>query len=247
MLRALSEEGGLIMNAYDRSGRAVGTSIAFLAKHAGKLILYSHMTGVIPDSQRKGVGLALKLMQRSYATKQGLDVVCWTYDPMQSLNNWFNLNKLGAVARNYYINYYGDLRDNLNRGLDSDRSLAEWWVKSRRVREIMKSEGAITPRNMPHHSIVNPAIAKNGVRCPAGKPDLKAKEKAILIEIPHNYEAFRKLDSLILRQWRAETRQLYTHYFRGGYIATGAYVDESDGKRSFVKLERGPLRRILLT
>jgi len=246
MLRALSEEGGLVLNAYDRDGRAIGTSFAFLGRHAGKRILYSHITGVIPEFQSKGVGLALKLMQRSYAIKQGLDLVCWTYDPMQSLNNRFNLSKLGAIARTYYVNYYGDMPDDLNRGVETDRFLAEWWVKSRRVKNTIKSESATTTDDIRHYPMINPTITKEGVRCPVGQPDLKATEETILIEIPYNYEAFRKRDTSILQKWRAETRQLYMHYFKRGYIATESFVDKSNEKRSFVKLERGPLKRILL-
>jgi chorismate synthase len=245
MLRALIEEGGLVMNAYDTSGRPIGTSFAFLAKHAGKLILYSQITGVVPEFQGKGVGLALKLEQRRYAIKQGLDLVCWTFDPMQSVNNWFNLTKLGAVARTYYVNYYGNMRDELNRGLESDRFLAEWWVKSRRVRRIVKSGSALTQESLRNHAIVNPTIERDGVRLPPRQSDLEATERIILIEIPHRYEDFRKLDSSVLQQWRAETRRLYTHYFKRSYIATGSFVDNSGGKRSFVKLERGPLKRIL--
>ena len=247
MLRALSQEGGLVMNAYDRAGRAIGTSSAFLASHGGKTILYSHITGVLPGLQSKGVGLALKLMQRKYAIKQGFDLVCWTYDPMQSLNNWFNLNKLGAIARRYYVNYYGEMPDDLNRGVESDRFLAEWWVSSSRVRRTIKSRKESGKENMAHYLIVNPTMIKDGVRCPAGGPNLNAKEKIILIEIPYSNEEFRKLDASILQQWRAETRGLYTHYFKRGYFATRVFVDKSEQKRSFVKLERGPLRRILLS
>jgi predicted GNAT superfamily acetyltransferase len=246
MLRALSSEGGLVMNAYDNNDSPIGTSFAFLAKHAGKLILYSHITGVLPEFQGKGVGLALKLMQRKYAIQQRLDLVCWTYDPMQSLNNWFNLNKLGAIARNYYVNYYGNMPDDLNRGVETDRFLAEWWVKSRRVNGIVKSGKESGPNHTQKATIVNPSTVKEEVRIPSGQSDLDSKEKTILIEIPHKYEDFRKLDASVLQQWRSQTRQLYMHYFKRGYIATKSFVDKSDGKRSFVKLERGPLKRILM-
>jgi len=244
MLRALCDEG-LVVNAYDKSGRAVGTSVGFLAKHAGKLILYSHITGVISEFQSKGVGAALKLMQRRYAIEHGFDLVCWTSDPMQSLNNWFNLNKLGAIARKYYVNYYGDMPDDLNRGVESDRFLTEWWVRSPRVRKKLNPRKVVSREDVQQHMIINPSILKEGTRCPAGHPNLKAMEKIVLVEIPYNNEEVRKRDLSILQQWRAETRQLYTHYFKKGYVATGALVEESEGKRSFVKLERGSLRRVL--
>jgi predicted GNAT superfamily acetyltransferase len=243
MLRALSDEG-LVLNAYDNAGKVIGTSAAFLAKRDRKLILYSHITGVVPQFQSKGVGAALKLAQRKYAIEHGLDLVCWTYDPMQSLNNWFNLNKLGAIARTYFANYYGDMPDDLNRGVESDRFLAEWWVRSPRVRKTLSSRRKIASEDL-HCVIVNPSFIKDGVRHPSAQQHLEVDEKSILIEIPSDHEELRKRDLSILQRWRAETRRLYLHCFRRGYVATGALVDESEGKRSFVKLERRSLQRIL--
>ena len=244
MLRALSDEG-LVLNAYDIAGKAVGTSVAFLAKHDRKLILYSHITGVTPEFQGKGVGAALKLSQRKYAIEHGLDLICWTYDPMQSLNNWFNLNKLGAIARRYYVNYYGDMPDDLNRGVETDRFLVEWWIRSPRVRKTINPRKTVTPEEVKDFVIVNPSASKEGTCHPTAPQNLKASDKTILIEIPYDCEEVRRRDLSMLQQWRAETRRLYMHYFKKGYVATGALVDESEGKRSFVKLERGSLRRIL--
>jgi predicted GNAT superfamily acetyltransferase len=223
----------------------VGTSVAFLARHDRKLILYSHITGVVPEFQSKGVGAALKLSQRKYAIQHGLDLVCWTYDPMQSLNNWFNLNKLGAIARRYFVNYYGDMPDDLNRGIETDRFLAEWWVRSPRVRRTINARKTVSPEDLENCMIINPSALREGSRHPTGKLNLRASEKAILVEIPYDYEEVRRRDLSILQQWRAETRRLYMHYFRRGYVATGTLVDDSEGKSGFVKLERGSLERIL--
>jgi predicted GNAT superfamily acetyltransferase len=246
LLRVLSEQGGLVMNAYDRIGRPIGTSVSFPANHEGKLILYSHITGVVRDCQSKGVGLALKLAQRKFAIEEHYDLVCWTYDPMQSLNNWFNLNKLGVVARTYHVNYYAVIADRLNRGLESDRFLAEWWVKSPRVKNRIKSvHGTAQEPLMKQAMIVNATAIKNDVRHPAGGLNMRSHDRSILVEIPFDYEQLRSTDPSMLQRWRTETRKLYLHYFRSGYIATETMIDKSTDRRSFVKLERGSLQRIL--
>ncbi len=244
ILRPLADRGGLVMNAYDKARRPIGTNISFLGMHNGKLILYSHMTGVVPEYQSKGVGLLLKFKQREYALERGFDLVCWTYDPMQSLNNWFNLNKLGAVSRTYYLNYYGDMPDKLNRGLESDRFLAEWWVKSPRVDSRMKMRTTQT-ESIQGLRIVNQTAIRDGIRPPAGKLKLAATEEALLIEVPYSYAQVREVDPAILQAWRMETRQLYSHYFSLGYFATAALIDKRGHRRSFVKIERRPLERIL--
>ncbi len=247
ILRPLAEKGGIVMNAYDKAGRPVGTNISFLGMHHDKLILYSHMTGVVPEYQSRGVGLALKLKQREFAIERGFDLVCWTYDPMQSVNNWFNLNKLGAVSRTYYVNYYGDMPDKLNQGLESDRFMAEWWVLSPRVKSRAEQTELQKPSGTEGLHVVNETVLKEGIHQPSGKTDLSAADDAILVEVPYNYAEVRKVDPSILQAWRLETRRLYMNYFSSAYVATGSVLDTSNQPRSFVKLERRPLERILQT
>ena len=234
------------MNAYDRSRKPVGTSISFPLYYESKPIFYSHMTGVVREWQNKGVGLALKLEQRKFAIENGFDLICWTYDPLRGQNNWFNLNKLGAIARTYYANYYGNLSAKLYTRLDSDRFLAEWWVKSRRVRKKL----TILEKNnrkrttLRDQIVANPTAIKNGVRNPLGKPNLAVDAKSVFVEIPTEIDQLRYRKALALR-WRTNTRKLYAHYFESGYLATETVVDESADRRTFVKLERGTLKRIL--
>jgi predicted GNAT superfamily acetyltransferase len=244
VMRPMNEKGGLIMNAYDRAGEAVGTTICLLGKHEGKLILYSHMTGVIPEYQNRGVGRALKLKQREYALKEGYGLICWTFDSMQSVNNWFNLNRLGALAKTYYINYYGDMEDKLNVGIPSDRFLAEWWIRSPRVRTRIRSTPSTS--KVDESLIANPTKPEHGIRVPTGETT-PARSETILVEIPYNYDKLRDINKTILSEWREQTRRLYARLFKARYVATEALLDKSGYPRSFVKLERRPLTRILRT
>ena len=242
VLRPINEKGGFIMVAYDGKDRPIGTTICFLGKHEEKRILYSHMTGVIPEFQSKGVGRMLKLKQRNYALKQGYCLICWTYDSMQSINNWFNLNTLGALARAYYVNYYGEMPDRLNEGLASDRFLAEWWIKSPRVKKRTRS--LFVSSQVDNSVVANPSKIESGVRVPTGQSSLKRSD-TVLVEIPYSYDKLRNLNRKILIKWREETRQLYVRLFKARYIATEVILDKSNYPRSFVKLERRPLERIL--
>jgi predicted GNAT superfamily acetyltransferase len=245
MLRAFSEHGGLVLNAYNGAGKPLGTSIGFLGTQGGRRILYSHITGVLAKGRTKGVGLALKLEQRRYAIHKGLKLICWTYDPTQALNNWFNLNKIGAITRTYYINYYGKMNDSLNRGLDSDRLLAEWWVDSPRVAKRVDSKTKPSYEEHLDSTIVNPTMERDGVRIPTGEPELRTVETRLLLEIPNDYARLRKIDSHLLQKWRVQARKAYMFYFKHGYIATGLAIDRRPEPRSFVILERRSLTRIL--
>ncbi len=244
ILRPINEKGGLVLNAYDDEGRAIGTTIGFLGNHNEKLIFYSHMTGVIPKFQGKGVGRALKLKQRQFALARGLDLICWTYDPMQSQNNWFNLSKLGAISRIYYVNYYGEMPDRLNRGLATDRFLAEWWIRSPRVRTALASQGKPPHETVSESAILNQTFIKDEMRAPSGRTSNPVSRVAF-IEIPSSYDRARDVNSSILQKWREDTRKVYTSCFKSGFIATRAIVHDSNKPRSFVKIERRSLRWIL--
>ncbi len=60
----------------------------------------------------------------------------WTFDPLEIKNAYFNLERLGAIARRYNINQYGITTSPLQGFLPTDRLVAEWWLKSKRVRII---------------------------------------------------------------------------------------------------------------
>jgi len=245
VLRPINEKGGFIMVAYDRKNRPIGTTICILGKHERKRVLYSQLTGVIPEFQSKGIGRVLKLKQRDYALKEGYDLICWTYDSMQSINNWFNLNTLGALTRAYYVNYYGDMEDRVNEGLATDRFLAEWWIKSPRVKKRTSSRSLFVSGQVDDSLVANPTKIESGVRIPTGQSSLKRSD-SVLVEIPYSYDKLRDFNRRILIKWREETRELYVRLFKARYIATEVILDKSDYPRSFVKLERRPLERILM-
>ena len=101
---------------------------------------YSHVMGVARDYQNKGVGARLKWAQRAKAMSQGRDFIKWTWDPMQSRNAHFNLNRLGAMVDAYADDFYGidynvdqSLTSAERPGLPSDRLFASWKLNSPRV------------------------------------------------------------------------------------------------------------------
>src|SRR5205085_4840065 len=107
---------------------------------------YSHMMAVARDYQNKGVGARLKWAQRERALDEGRRFIRWTWDPVQSRNAHFNINRLGVVARRYAANYYGtDYSSATGKfgeplGLDSDRLVAAWELDSPRVEALARGE-----------------------------------------------------------------------------------------------------------
>ena len=99
--------------------------------------LHSHMLAVKEAYRNRGLGAKLKLEQRKDALSRGIRHMEWTFDPLEIKNAYLNIEKLGAVARRYHVNQYGITSSPLQGSLPSDRLVAEWWMKSRRVEKVL--------------------------------------------------------------------------------------------------------------
>ncbi len=137
--------GGQALGAFD-GDRMVGfcLSIPGMKPHGGSY-LHSHMMGVLAEYRNSGLGRQLKLSQRADALEHGVRLVEWTFDPLETKNAYFNIERLGAVIRRYVLNQYGITTSRLNGSLPTDRCVAEWWIGTPRVDAILARESLERP------------------------------------------------------------------------------------------------------
>jgi predicted GNAT superfamily acetyltransferase len=128
--------GGQVMGAFDGEDM-VGFALSVPGMRSGHLYLHSHMLAVRKEHRNGGLGRRLKLLQREDALANGIEMIEWTYDPLEIKNAYLNIEKLGAISRRYNINQYGITSSPLQGGLPSDRLIAEWWLKSKRVETLL--------------------------------------------------------------------------------------------------------------
>jgi len=127
-----NQTGGQVLGAFD--GRTmVGFTMALVGVRDKIPYLHSHMTAVLPDYRDRKVGRALKLFQREEALSRDIRLIEWTFDPLETRNAHFNLNRLGAIVRTYIPHFYGITSSPLHRNLPTDRLLAEWHLDSKRT------------------------------------------------------------------------------------------------------------------
>lgn len=132
MFVVASHTGGHVLGAFDGE-QLVGYTLALAGLKGSAPYLHSHMTGVREEYRNRGVGRMLKLFQRQEALSRGIRLIEWTFDPLEMRNAYFNLNRLGAIARRYLPNLYGLTTSPLHRGLATDRLVAEWHLDSARA------------------------------------------------------------------------------------------------------------------
>lgn len=130
--------GGQVMGAFD-GDQMVGFALSVPGTRSGQVYLHSHMLAVRAQYRNSGLGRRLKLLQREDALARGIELIEWTFDPLEIKNAFLNIEKLGAIARRYNINQYGITSSPLQGGLPSDRLIAEWWLNSSRVKTLLET------------------------------------------------------------------------------------------------------------
>lgn len=166
--------GGQVIGAFEGK-ELVGFAFAIPGIRGGYPYLYSHMLAVRKDHRNAGLGRRLKLFQRHDALARGFELMEWTFDPLEIKNAYLNLEKLGAIARRYNLNQYGITSSPLQGGLPSDRLVAEWWLKSKRV-EALLTEGK-RPAFKSVRSISVPAEIYQWKASPETRPQAQAVQE----------------------------------------------------------------------
>lgn len=206
-LAAASAYGGLVLGAFDGE-RLVGFSFAFRGVLDGTPILYSQLTGVLPEAQGGGTGRRIKQWQRQWAREQGLPLVAWAFDPLQAMNAHYNLVTLGAVATHYHPNFYGPREDALNPGLRTDRLLCVW-----------PTADPLPPKPDPPESEIvfmvgSEQIEKDRYRARVPTlPETGRSSRYIGIEIPRDLRELRPFGPNILELWQGMVGSAFRDLF----------------------------------
>lgn len=250
LLLTIEHNGGLLLGAFVDDS-LVGFVLGFLGVDTAspervamaRLKHCSHMLGVHPDYRDQGIGLALKLAQRRQLLAQGVRLATWTYDPLQSRNAHLNVRRLGALCRHYIPNAYGEMRDELNQGLPSDRFEVEWWVTSSRVET--RVEGTRPPLDLANFLAagaekVNPAsLDEKDLPHPSQTP-ASLDGNLLLVEIPPDIDRVKREDIDLAHAWRQHTRELFQSAFEAGYIVTDfVHLAGEQVPRSYYLLSHG--------
>ncbi|MFB6285122.1 MAG: hypothetical protein ABEK03_00885 [Candidatus Bipolaricaulia bacterium] len=240
LLRTSIDNGGLLLGALDGDD-AVGFVFSFPGYDdvADRWKHCSLMCGVLPERQYEGLGFRLKQAQCDAVRAQGLELITWTFDPLQSLNAYFNLGKLGAIARRYERNIYGDIRDHINQGLKTDRFTAEWWLGSPRVTTSLERPSAPTMDPPAEGQCVN-RVEWTDPGYPANAEIvLDLDDDPLWVEIPSAVNAIKRDDLALAQRWRSETREMFEYAFQRGFIAESCVTTALHGRpRSWYRLTR---------
>jgi predicted GNAT superfamily acetyltransferase len=249
VLLTAHKNGGVLLGAFEglpQGGqRLVGFVFGFVGLTADRTLKHcSHMLGVAPQVQSQGLGYRLKLAQREQVLNQGIDLVTWTYDPLESRNAYLNFHKLGATCHTYLRDLYGDMRDELNAGLASDRFRVDWHVASERVAQRLRGDWHEPSLSALLSEPLSAGVSILNRFSPGERPRPPQKVRRLggdwlLIQIPADFQAIRAADMALARAWRAHTRALFEAAFAASYAVIDLLFEQG---RSCYLLRKGGAR-----
>ena len=234
------KRGGILLGAFDSGGEMHGFVYSMPGLKEGRPTQWSHMLGVAPGARDAGIGRRLKLAQRDAAIEMGLDLIEWTFDPLQALNAHFNFSRLGVVVEENEENVYGESSSPLHRGAPTDRFVAEWRITTPHVERRIASEGQPTVRDsrVLAAPVVNPSRELDGRLAP-GDADFSRDDPRVLIEIPTGFDAMLASDPALALDWRLTSRRIFQHYLGRGYRAVDFLLSRPAGRGQYL-LARKP-------
>jgi predicted GNAT superfamily acetyltransferase len=211
----------------------------------GRSTQWSHMLAVTSDARDNGVGAALKLAQRRHALRMGVDLIEWTYDPLQALNAYLNFSKLGIVVEEYEENIYGESSSALHRGTPTDRFVAQWNLSTPHV-ERRIAAATLPPGGRATRSaigvrdssvlgavLVNPSRASGEWLAP-GEASIDVEGARVLVEIPAGFTEMQGREPGLALEWRLATRGIFQAYFARGYRVVDFFLAREHGRGHYL-------------
>jgi len=221
--------GASLIGAFDQGGRMVGFAYAVVGMKDQRPMLWSHMTGVLPEF-RGGLGYRLKLAQRDRALAQGYDLIEWTFDPMQAMNAHFNFAKLGGVVEEYEENFYGESTSALHKGTPTDRVVLSWRISAPHVARRLEQPQALRARAQEvNDAPVANATVMEGEWRKTKQINLAVGDRRVWIEIPTGFTEMQQTAPERALAWRLDVRQMFQHYLSKGYRAVDFVLQREQG------------------
>jgi predicted GNAT superfamily acetyltransferase len=231
MLLAASRAGGILLGAYSGLGDMIGFVFSMLGSLGDEPTQHSHILAVRAAYRNFDVGFKLKIAQRKEALKSKISRITSAFDPMQPANSYFVLGKLGAWGNTYEENFYGETTLQMDRGIPTDRILAQWDLEDACV--IRRLEAGPPRRDfrkeLRHRQVINQLIETAPGLLTSTQVKLNCKDEQLLFEVPYNLQEIKHRDLGIALEWQGRMRQVFRHYFKKDYAASDFWVSEQEG------------------
>lgn len=217
-MMATSHNGGVVIGAF-MDKNMIGFCYGFPGYKGTEAYLCSHMLAVDPNYRNLGLGRELKLKQRDWAINYGYQKMVWTFDPLEARNAYLNLCKLGAYTKTYLPSYYGEMEDQLNQGLPSDRFLVEWELLSEGVKKALAGS-SLGSTQWQSYPLLSEWSLQGEYPRPEALNEIQAAS-GFLVPVPGSIQEIKAKNPDLAREWRLAVRSQMILMFARGYSVVG--------------------------
>jgi predicted GNAT superfamily acetyltransferase len=228
------KRGGILIGAYD-GDTLVGFVWSFPGRRDGEWTHWSHMLAVLPEARGRGLGRDLKLAQRTRAIEQGIELVEWTFDPLQAQNAHLNFVRLGCIATRYLVDAYGAMSGPLHRGTPTDRLVAEWWITRPHVERRLAQRTVLVARSAEVRDAPALIAMRQGSKwLECGEVRTGFGAPRVLLPVPAAFGEMQQQDVDAAMRWRLGVREAFAWAFGQGYRAVDFYLNREQAGGAYL-------------
>lgn len=196
---------------------------------------HSNFMGFLPEYRFRGLGLEAKRVHAFLARREGVELITWTFDPLQAANANLNFRKLGAVSRHYLPDLYGHMGGSFDPGLPTDRLLLEWRLPTERVKERLSG-------NAPSRQELEARYADATILSIEDGPESPAGAGPVLVRIPEGVPELAEREPAKAEPMLLRLRKIISGLFEDGYAITGMIPGSGAAGPNYYILEKGELK-----
>jgi predicted GNAT superfamily acetyltransferase len=237
LLRVVQYVGGVAAGAFAPDGELAGFIFGVSGIRDGRLSHWSDTLAVRERYRNRGLGEELKRHQRDLLLPLGVELVHWTFDPLESRNAHLNIARLGASAGEYHRDFYGASQSRLHEAIGTDRLVARWEIASARVAERLAGAPEPAAGLAPAPRVNEVRVSESGPR--SLEPDLALDAPRVRIAIPADIQRLKERSPELAGEWRRITRTAFERYFARGYSAR-AFVRGGSCSDYLLELDHPP-------
>jgi predicted GNAT superfamily acetyltransferase len=236
-----AKNGGIVIGAYVEE-RMVGFVYSFPGYKNGEVYLCSHMLGIDEEFRNQGIGYRLKIKQAEEALKLGYRKIRWTYDPLESRNGNLNIAKLGAICTEYIENCYGEMDDELNKNLPSDRFNVDWMIGSPYLEQRQRMFANLKLET--EQVLLDWKERENGYPEAVWKSnswEMFRNQPLLFVPVPVNFQELKEKDHGLALDWRYKTREVFVRLFAEGWAVTHIHRQLDEPVQYYVLIKHNQL------
>ena len=192
---------------------------------------YCHNLGILETFRDDGLG---KLLITSLAQKVrecGINLIRWTFDPLDSRNANLYIHKLGGISYFFEIDHYKEMSDGLNKNLPGNRLLVDWELNKGNIVKS-ETENHLKERNVPSQSLIINQVKINAKAELVPEPfrfDFSNidRQRSYFVQIPSNMEMLKEHCFSLAKQWYLHIGEAFSKCFEANlFIADTLFIDK---------------------